>query len=160
MPAVFSRRDQGGAKSTGREIRTALAVVLLAFACRPSGDPARAAIDALAQAAHERDAKAFLELVAPDFQAADGSRRSDVDGMLQRFFAAWETLDVRLRDLTIERSEGAAIARFRAELSGKPRRIGGLEGLFPSSSSWRFETRLAPSDGKWRVTWASWSEER
>lgn len=139
----------------------ALALPLsFAAGCRPPNDPAKQTLDDLSRAAGHRDAKAFLDLVAADFQGADGSRKSDLDSTVRRLFAAYESLDVTVRDLTVERAEGAALARIRVDLSGRARKIAGLEGLLPSSSSWQFETRLAPSGDRWRVTWASWSPAR
>ncbi|MCA1581017.1 MAG: hypothetical protein LC796_06385 [Acidobacteria bacterium] len=129
----------------------------LVAGCRPPGDPAKQTVDDLSRAASHRDAKAFLDLVAADFQGADGSRKSDLESTVRQLFAAYESLDVTVRDLNVERAESAALARFRVDLSGRARKIAGLEGLLPSSSSWQFETRLAPSGKRWRVTWASWS---
>ena len=136
-------------------------VVLLSVTggCRArDADPVRAAVDDLARAARARDAGAVADLLAPDFAGADGSPRAEVAGMLRRYFAAYEKLDVDVQGLEIERSEGAALARFQANLSGKPAKIGGLEGLIPSSSSWKIEARLVPVEGKWRVAWASWTQ--
>lgn len=121
-------------------------------------DPVRAAVDDLARAARGRDAGAVADLLAPDFAAADGSPRAEVAGMLRRYFAAYEKLDVDVKGLEIERSEGAALVRFQANLSGKPAKIGGLEGLIPASSSWKIEARLVPVEGKWRVAWTSWTQ--
>ena len=163
MTSMFSRIKSGSAR--GRKIlrrRIATAAVLTLYlsfltGCHNPGDPATETVNDLARAARDRDARGFLELVADDFQAADGSRKVDVEPMLRQFFAAWESLDVTVRDLKVERSEGAALARFRVDLSGRARKAAGLEGLLPSSSSWQFETRIAPSGSRWRVTWASGS---
>lgn len=128
--------------------------------CHRKGDPVREAVDDLAAAARDRDAAAFMKQVAPDFQGADGSRRADVEEMVRRYFAAYESLDVKLEEMTIERSENAALVRFRADLSGRARKIGGLDGILPSSSKLRVEARLAPHDGRWQLEWASWSDDR
>lgn len=135
-----------------------LAVLTLTLSCRRDGDPPRDALDRLAKAARDRDASEFLDQIAPDFQAADGSKRSDVEQTIRRLFAGYEKLNVTLDDVAIERSESAALVRFRARLTGKARAIGGLEGLLPRESAYRFEVRLIPSDGRWRVAWASWRE--
>jgi hypothetical protein len=139
----------------------ALIAVLIAaaaaLACRPKSDPVRAALDGMTRAAHDRNAEGLMEYVAPGFQAADGSGRQDADALVRRYFAAYEMLDVSLSDVRIERSENAARARFRAKLSGQPRRVGGLEGLVPSSSAYDFDVRLVQDAGKWKVAWASWS---
>lgn len=134
-----------------------LAALALAAGCGPPSDPVRQAIDGIVAGAQERDAAAILERLSPDFQAADGSGRADAEATLRRYLAAYEKLDVRISELTVERAAGATRARFRADLSGSPRRIGGLDGLLPQSSAYRFDLRLAPAEGgRWLVTWASW----
>ena len=110
----------------------------------------------MAGAAEKRDAGEMFEGVSASFEAADGSSRADAEAMVRRYLAAYEIVDVSIKDLTIERGEGAARARFRAELSGQPRKVGGLEGLFPSAARYDFDLRLAPENGRWKVAWASW----
>ena len=143
-----------------RIVRSHLVLLALAFAlaCRPSGDPVRDCLDAVTRAAHNRDADALFARVSSDFQAGDGSSRADAHALVRRYFAAYEMLDVNLRDVTIERSDDAAHARFRAEFSGQPRKIGGLDALFPRSSTYDFDVRLVPEDGKWKIAWAQWRE--
>jgi len=134
-----------------------LAAFVAAAGCGPKSDPVREAIDGIVEGAQERDARAILERLSPDFQAADGSGRADAEATLRRYLAAYEKLDVRISELTVERAAGAARARFRADLSGSPRRIGGLDGLLPRTSAYRFDIRLAPAEGgRWLVTWAAW----
>ena len=103
-----------------------------------------------------------MKTLAPDFQAADGSGRAEVESTLRRLFAAYEALDVELSEVTIERSDsatGPALARFTAKMTGKPRNVGGLAGFLPSSSTWKFEARLAPdADGRWKIAWARWQQ--
>jgi len=136
------------------------AALLLALAagggCRKSGDPVRESLDDLARAAHRRDAGALFENVTAGFQSGEGSSRADAESLVRRLFAAYEILDVTLSDIAVERSENSARARFRAELSGQPRKIGGLDGLFPRSSVYDFDVRLLPEEGRWKVAWASW----
>jgi hypothetical protein len=138
----------------------ALAAILVGAACGEKGDPARRTIDEIVAAAEKRDAAAVVERLAPDFQAADGSGRADAEMTLRRYLAAYERLGVRISDLTIERAAGAARARFRADLTGTARKIGGLEGILPQSSAYRFDLRLAPTSegGHWVVTWATWEQ--
>jgi hypothetical protein len=144
----------------GRPFRivAVVAAALVAAACGSKKDPARRTIDEIVAAAEARDAGAIVERLAPDFQAGDGSGRADAEAILRRYLAAYESLAVRISDLTIEQAAGAARARFRAELSGKPRSVGGLDGFLPRSSTYRFDLRLAPASegGRWIVTWASW----
>ena len=63
---------------------------------------------------------------------------------------------MRISSLEIERAPEAARARFRAELSGQPAKLGGLDGFLPSSSRYDFDVRLVPDGGRWKVAWASW----
>ena len=134
----------------------ALAVFI---ACGEQGDPVRQTLDGIVKAAHTRDAQAVLENLTGDFQAESGEGRAEIEGTIRRYFAAYESLNVTLRDVAIERAPNAAHASFRAELSGQPRKIGGLEGLLPRTSTYRFDLRLVPEQGKWRIAWASWREE-
>src|SRR5262249_50793565 len=157
----LQRREDADVKfvSGGRCSRLTAVVLIIgvAFACRQSGDPARETLDALVRAAHDRDASDFLDRIAAGFQGADGSSHADVEALVRRYFAGYEILDVTVGDVIVEKTENAARVRFRAELSGQPRKIGGLEGLLPRSSSYDFDMRLVPEAGKWKVAWASWT---
>jgi len=130
--------------------------VLAAAGCGERGDPVRAPIDAIAAAAEKRDAGAVLAQLSADFRASDGSAGAEADAQLRRYFAAYESLDVEISEVSIERAARAARATFRADLSGTVRKLPGLEGLLPRSSSWRFEVRLVPEDGRWKVAWAAY----
>jgi hypothetical protein len=138
----------------------AIAVALAGLCCVEKGDPVKASLDRMVKAAHNRDAEAFIENVAPDFSAAEGMTRAEALSTVKRYFAAYAILDVRLSDVTIERAENAARVRFVAELGGQPRKVGGLEGFLPRSSRWKFELRLIPDGSRWKVAWASWEEAR
>ena len=135
-----------------------LALLLAAAGCGVPRDPVRATLDALVRAADSRDAGALFDRIAPGFTAADGSSRDEARALVERYFAAYEILDVRLEDVRIERGgPEAARVRFRARLSGQPRRIGGLDGLVPSSSAYDFDLRLTNEGGTWKVAWAQWN---
>ena len=145
-----------------RPFRAAAVAVLAllaasAWGCGEKKDPVRQSLDRLVSAAKARNAGEFVASLAPDFQAADGTGRADAEAMLRRYFAAYERLDVRISDVTIERAAGAARVRFRADLSGKARSVGGLDGMLPSTSVYKFDLRLTPGEGgRWLVAWASW----
>ena len=134
-----------------------LVAASLLLSCRRSGDPVRESLDAMTAAARSRDSSALFERVTSDFQGGEGMPRAEAEATVRRYFAAYEILDVSLSDVTIERSEGAALARFTAHLSGQPRKLGGLDALLPSASTYRFEVRFVPENGRWKAAWASWS---
>lgn len=97
-----------------------------------------------------------MENVAEDFSGAEGMTRADALSTVRRYFSAYEILDVSLSDITIERAENAARVRLTAQLSGQPLKIGGLDGLLPRTSTWKFELRLVPEGSRWKVAWANW----
>lgn len=152
------RENKALPKTTGNLRRFFAGLALaVAAACGPATDPVRQTIDGIVAGAEDREPGAIVERLSTDFQAADGSGRVDAEATLRRYLAAYERLDVRISELTIERAEGAARARFRADLSGAARKISGLGGLLPESSAYRFDLRLVPSEGgHWLVTWAAW----
>jgi hypothetical protein len=134
-----------------------LLTLLAAAACAQRGDPVRQCIDDILAAANKRDATAVMQRVAGVFQARDGTSRSDVEAMLRRDFAAYESLSVRAEDMKIDRTDDSVLVTLTARLSGRPRALGGLEAILPRESSYRFDLRLAPDGKTWRVVWADWS---
>ena len=136
--------------------RLSLIVFSLALACRRESDPVRATLDRVVKAAQSRDAQAVVENLTGDYRDAEGQASADVAATLRRIFAAYEIIDVRLSDVEIDRSPEAARATFRADFAGQPRKLGGLDRLFPSASTYRFDVRLVPEGNRWKVAWASW----
>lgn len=128
----------------------------LALACRKPGDPVKETLDRIVEAADKRDADAVVSQLAVGYRDAEDQAPGEVRALLRRYFAAYEILNVRISGLEIERAPEAARARFRAELSGQPAKLGGLDRLLPSASRYDFEVRLAPEDGRWKVAWAAW----
>ncbi len=150
----------GAVKMVARSFAFALALVAAVggtASCARPDDPVRESLDAMVKAANARDAGALFDHVAANFEAADGSGLADAKANVGRYFAAYEILSVSIRDVRIERGEGAARVRLSAEMSGQPRKIGGLEGLFPSSATYDFDLRLVAENGTWRVAWAQWN---
>jgi len=144
-------------KTTRRVTVLALVSVLSAH-CGPPKDPVGASLDAMVRAANARDARALFDRVAPGFSAADGSNRDEARATVERYFASYEALNVSIDDVQIERGDAdAARVRFRARMSGQPRKIGGLEGLVPSEASYDFDLRMVREDGAWKVAWAQWN---
>ena len=140
-----------------RAFLAALAVLGLCLACRKDGgDPVRATLDRMAQAAGKRDAAAVVANLSETYRDAEGQAPAEVSAVLRRYFAAYEILDVKISSVEIERAPEAARARFRADLSGQPVKLGGLDRFLPSASKYDFDVRLVPEGGRWKVAWASW----
>lgn len=135
-----------------------LGLLVIEAACRAKGDPVRAVLDDVVASARSRNAAAVVSHLASDYRDAAGQSRSDAEQQLRRLFAAYEIVDVSIRDVSFERSEGAARARFQAEFSGQPRRVGGISGLFPSKAIYAFDLRLVPIGRDWKIAWAFWEE--
>ena len=108
-----------------------LILLLFSAACRRESDPVRATLDRVVKAAQARDSRAVVENLTTDYRDAEGQSSADVGETLRRVFAAYEIVDVRLADVEIDRAPEAARVTFRAEFSGQPRKLGGLDQLFP-----------------------------
>ena len=134
----------------------ALTAVAALLCCGEKGDPVQAALDRMVKAAHDRSADHFMENLADDFSGGDGMTRAEALSTVRRYFAAYAILDVTLSGVTIERAENVARVRLTADLAGQPQKVGGLEGLLPRSSRYRFELRLVPEGSRYKVAWASW----
>jgi hypothetical protein len=119
-------------------------------------DPMRALVDALAEAAEDRDADGILEHLDPGFSAQGGLTRADAAASLRRYFAGYERIDVEVYD--VETLPGEAVSRVRARVgfTGQANRTLGLEGLLPPSAVYRFDLDVVEYDGAWRVTRAAW----
>jgi len=138
---------------------TGLLVVSGPLSCaREPNDPVRALVDALAEAAEDRDADGILERLDPGFSAQGGLTRADAAASLRRYFAGYETIDVEVFD--VETLPGEAVSRVRARIgfTGQANRTLGLEGLLPPSAVYRFDLDVAEHDGAWRVTRAAWEQ--
>jgi hypothetical protein len=140
-----------------RRISPLLAAALFfATACREEKDPLRRTLEGIVKAAHERNAEGVAENLTADFHDEEGEDIAGVVATLRRYFAAYESIDVKIRDLEIERASESARARFVAGISGRPRKLAGLDRFFPSDATYRFDLRLVPEAGRWKVAWASW----
>lgn len=134
----------------------ALGIGLLPLSCGKKADPVQETIDRIVKAAEKRDSDAALENLSSEFRDAQGGGLAEAQSTLRRYLAAYESLDITIADSSIERAPNAARVTFRADLQGKPRQIGGLDGILPRSASYRFELRLVPEGDLWKIAWASW----
>ena len=137
----------------------ALLAAAVAPACGPKGDPVRATLDGIARAVEKTDAEEAASHLAAGFRDAQGGDRNEALLTLRRYLAAYESLSVSLADVEVTRSADLARATFRADVSGTPRKLGGLDGWLPRSVKLRFELTLVPEGKEWKVSWASWHQE-
>lgn len=132
-------------------------LVALLFACsRSPRDPVQVTVSGAVKAAEKRDADAVIAFLASGFRDAGGGDRDEAAATVRRYLAAYERLSLTVSNLLIERGSGSAQARFTVAMSGTPRAIGGLEGWLPRTSRWRFDLRLEPGEGGWKITHAAW----
>jgi hypothetical protein len=136
----------------------ALGLTLLALVagCRKETDPIRLLLNDLEEAAEVRDAEAVLKRLAPDFRGQNGLSRADAGAELRRYFFGYEKIDVTFSEIVIEPAGSTARVRLRVDFSGKPKNVGGLEGLLPALSAYRFGLELKRSGDVWLVTGATW----
>jgi hypothetical protein len=142
-----------------RRIALVLSLVLLpATAChRARRDPVMACLTGAVAAAESRDADGVMSRVAEGFRDAEGGGKADSTALVRRTLTAYESLSLTLSDVAIERGPAAAQAKFKVRMSGRPRAVGGLDGLLPRSSHWSFDVRLEAGTGGWKIAWASWT---
>jgi hypothetical protein len=136
---------------------TLTAVLAGLVACRGPKDPILALLEDLKRAAESRDAGAIAAKLTEDFQGHD-ARRDDVRPMLQRYFAAYEKVNLDVYEVEVERGPAMAKLRFRADFNGRPLRIGSLGGFLPPSAMFRFALGLRQTENGWRVAQADWEE--
>ena len=131
-------------------------LALTAVGCGGPADPVRQLLDGVAAAAQERDAEGVLVRLAPSFRGAGGMDRAAAGAELRRYFALYAGLDVTLSEVEVEPDDDGARARFRADLSGRPKDLPGVEGLLPRASAFRFDVRAAPEGDGWTIVSAEW----
>jgi len=109
----------------------------------------------LAAAAEARDAERFGERLSEEFRGA-GLTRGEALATLRRYFAAYESVDLEVYGVEVDRDRSRAEVRCVVELAGRARQIGGLKGLLPPAAVYRFELGVADEAGVWRVQRAAW----
>ena len=135
-----------------------LGAVALVFGGCAKKDPVLAVIDALEAAVEDKSAEKVQGLVADDFRGQGGINRAEAISMLRRYLAAYETVEVDVYDVKVERGDGSADVKFAADFSGKAMSIGGLSGLLPPDAAYRFDLHLVDQGGSWKVQRAAWEE--
>jgi ketosteroid isomerase-like protein len=135
-----------------------VAVVMAFCACRRSGDPIQDLLKDLERAAEARKVAPFEDALAADFQTSQGMGRAEAVQLLRRYFAAYETLKVEVYDVVIERDGDTARVTLRADLDGRPLRVGPLAGFLPPEAMARFDLGLKREGERWRIATAAWEE--
>lgn len=116
----------------------------------------RQTLDEIVAAAEKTDDAAVLERISESFRGPGGEAKAELAGEVKRYFFAYESLDVSLSDVVIERGPDRARAVFVAGLSGTVKKVGGLDGILPRSSRWKFEVNLVLEDKRWRIASGKW----
>ena len=155
--------EDGAHRLTSRSARrcfaAALSLAVLGAACsRAPKDPVQALLAELEAAAEDRDANRFAERLSPSFVAAGEMSRPDAVLMLRRYFAAYDSVALTVYGTEVERTGASAHVRTIVEFSGRPRALGGLDGLLPPQAVYRFDLETAEEDGTWRVRSARWEQ--
>ena len=140
-----------------RVVAGSLVVAVLLACSRTPRDPVQEAVAGAVKAAEKRDADSVAAFLAPGFRDAAGGDREEAAATVHRYLAAYERLSLTVSDLVVERGAASGQARFTVSMSGTPRAIGGLEGWLPRTSRWRFDLRLEPAEGGWKITHAAWT---
>ena len=137
--------------------RAAAIAILLLLTCK-KGDPVANVIHDLENAAEDRDAGAIAEKLAANYADDNGGRREAEDA-LRRYFFAYKSVDVSIRDLKTYQNGPTAQARFLVAFSGTAKEIGGLDQILPSSATYRFDVWMVEEGGTWKITNAQWRPE-
>ena len=136
-------------------MRWLLVVALVAAGCGGAPeDPLERLLAAAEEAVEDRDAEAFATHLAPAFMATGGMNRAATTAEVRRLVALYQGIDVTLSG--VERTPPSTV-RFRADFSGRPKDLPGLQGVLPAASAFLFEVQTAPGpDGELQLTGASW----
>lgn len=127
--------------------------MLAGAACgRAPQEPVEGLIHDVSLAVEARDAAAVGERLAQDFRGEGGMTKSDALGVVRRYFAGYERVDVELYDVQRE----AERLTFRVDFTGKPRDVGGLAGLLPVTAVYEFELELGGEANDLKVQGAAW----
>jgi hypothetical protein len=132
-------------------------ILTAALAC--SGTPADPVEDlqaALESAAEDRDVERFGERLSEDFRGPHGLARAEALASLRRYFAAYESVDLDVYGVEVDRQGPEAKVRCVVEFTGRARPLGGLKGLLPPGALYRFDLDVAEEGGVWRVRQAHW----
>jgi hypothetical protein len=130
--------------------RAWLIAFLLLLACREK-DPIAGTVKKVAEAAEDRDAPAVVEMLSTSYEG-----RAEIESTLRRYFFAYRSINVSIKDLKTWDNGPVGQARFRVDFAGVPKEISGIDQLVPSSASYQFEVWLTKENGDWKISAAKW----
>ena len=113
-------------------------------------------ITEIAAAVEKKDAGAVADWLARGYHDPEHENAQAVVLHVSQIASAYEHLEIDISRLTVDDLGSSRRARFRAELSGAPKSVPGLEGFLPRRSAWDFEASLVYEGGRWRIATASW----
>ena len=157
MPAAARERRTLMGRAWGRATMTAALGVGLACSGGPA-DPVEALRAELEAAAEARDADRFGERLSEGFRGPGGLSRAEALATLRRYFAAYQSVDLEVHGVEVDRDGDRAQVRCVVEFAGRARPLGGLPGLLPPAAVYRFDLEVADEAGTWRVEQASWEQ--
>lgn len=144
------------AKIRMRPILLALLLLAALAGCSrpPDEDRIRSAITAMEQAAEQREPRAFMEQIAPDFVGGEASfDRTALHNLLRGQFLRNEGINVLLGPIEVSLQGDRATAKVTATLTG------GSGGWLPERGAiYDIDTGWKRLDGEWRCISASWQQ--
>ena len=150
---------RGGAWRRRAAVASLLAAAAALGACGPARDPIETLLRDLERGAEGRKASVIEEALAPEFVGQGNTPRAEVGTLLRRYFAAYETVNLEVYDVVIERQgEDEARLAFRVDFNGRPLQLGGLAGMLPPAAMYRFDLGLRRAGGRWLIAKAGWEE--
>ena len=132
--------------------RAVLAFLLIASCAEK--DPVVRALDQIVEAAEDRDAGELAEFLASSYPS-----RAQTAHDLRRYFFGYDNIDVTIRDLQTQSFPTGGLATFRADFTGTPKQVGGLDQFLPRSATYRFALDFVAESGT-RISRAEWEQER
>jgi hypothetical protein len=138
-----------------RSSSAAVVAALLLAACAKRDD-VKAPILRIAEAVEKKDANAVADWLTRDYHDAEHENAQAVVARVRQLAGAYAHLKIDVSRMKVDDLGASRRARFRAELSGTPKNVPGLEGFLPRKSAWDFEASLVYEGGRWRIATASW----
>ena len=131
---------------------TLLALLFVLFACK-AGDPVRATIDEIAEAAEDRDVDDVMKHVAATYPG-----RAEIQQSLRQYFFGYKAINVSISNYKADVSSTTGAVAFEVTFTGVPKTIGGLDQMLPRAARYRFDVQLVKEGNEWKVESADYSQ--